>query len=50
MTPFYEELDAQTHDKQRETDLLRNMQIDLMTWKLYAHHTRVKLEREKSNA
>ena len=50
MTLFYEELDAKTHDKQRETDLLRNMQIDLMTWKLYAHHTRVKLEREKSHA
>ena len=50
MTPFYGELDKKTHDRQRETDLLRNMQIDLMTWKLYAHHTRVKLEREKSNA
>ena len=50
MTPFYEEVDAKTHDKQKETDLLRNMQIDLMTWKLYAHHTRVKLEREKSHA
>ena len=49
MTPFYGELDEKTHNRQRETDLLRNMQIDLMTWKLYAKHTEIKFEREKNH-
>ena len=44
MTPFYEELDAKTHDKQQQALLLRNAQIDEFYLKLWIKRAKHRME------